>query len=822
MTDRRWLFAGLFLATFSTLLVEVLNTRLLSVLTWYHLSFLAVSLAMLGMAAGAVHVFLAGPSLENEQARERLPRFTLAFAISIVVCHLISLTIPIPSLTEFGVMEVLPVAAATMVMAVPFYLSGVTVTIALTRMGGSIGRLYAWDLAGASLACLAVVPMLESSWFNVSSLMFLAGAVAAAAAFCFSRLAGGGRSSWALCAVLVVAALVNGSRANGIEVAYPKNRQLWMASATLDVSRWNSHSYVIVQKPVEGAVWMWGPGAAAPPLLRQAAWIVIDGEAGTPITQWNGDPAEIDWVRHDMTVLPYHLRRGAAAVVGVGGGRDILAAIWGGNSPIVGIDVNGIVLDTLTGSHRQFAGIADHPAVQLVHDDARAYLTRTSQRFDVLQMSLIDTWAATGAGAFTLSENGLYTLEGWRTFLNRLTPTGVFSVSRWFDPQNVSETNRLLALAVASLLERGVRRPLDHIVLVSRNRIATLILSPAPLTANDRAVIQRVCSQEQFLIRVSPWTGGDTERLDRIARSGSPAELKLATADPRFDYEPPTDARPFFFNLLKPGSFAEVYSLPRGGVLWGNIRATATLVLLFAISTLMVIAIIGWPLAVSGRPPMPGRTFQMSLLYFACIGLGFMLVQIALLQRFSIFLGHPTYTFSITLFTMILFAGLGSYVSDLLASGRWRMERILPLAAAGAILAVMLLIQPVTDATIRFPLGVRIVVAVALLAPVAMLLGFFFPTGLRLVGALSESATPWMWGVNGAFGVLGSIVAVGVSIWVGIHANLVAAAILYAALLLPVTVLQQAIARQQATSVSRAELRVPQSSGRLVQPDSQA
>jgi hypothetical protein len=565
-----------------------------------------------------------------------------------------------------------------------------------------------------------------------------------------------------------------------------------MASSTLDVSRWNSHSFVIVQKPVDDAVFMWGPGASTPPVRKAAAWIVIDGEAGTPITRWEGNLADIDWVRHDMTVLPYHLRRGAAAVIGVGGGRDILAAIWGGNSPIVGIEVNGIILDVLQGSHREFAGIAKHPAVQLVHADARAYLTRTGQQFDVLQMSLIDTWAATGAGAFTLSENGLYTLEGWRTFLERLTPTGVFSVSRWFDPENVSETNRLVALAVASLLDRGVRKPLDHLMLVSRNRMATLMVSLSPFTSKDRAIVGRIAAEEQFLIRASPWTGGGTQRLDRIVRSGSRAELQAATADPRFDYTPPTDERPFFFNMLKPGSFWEVYSLPRGGVLWGNIRATATLVLLFVIAAVMVIGIIVWPLAVSGRPSLPPGVFGMSLLYFACIGFGFMLVQIALLQRFSIFLGHPTYTFSITLFAMILFAGIGSYVSDLLAPMAVQAERLLPLAAAAAIVTVALIIQPVTDATIRFGLGTRILVAVALLAPVSTLLGFFFPTGLRLVAALAPSATAWMWGVNGACGVLGSIVAVGISIWIGIQANLLGAACLYALLLLPLVVLQRA------------------------------
>src|SRR5262249_7558228 len=159
----------------------------------------------------------------------------------------------------------------------------------------------------------------------------------------------------------------------------------------------------------------------------------------------------------DVTALPYSLRRnGDVAVIGVGGGRDILAALWGRSRSITGIDVNQIMLDLLQQSHRTFANIAPRPEVRLVHDDGRAYLTRTDQRCDGIQLSPWDTWAATGAGACSLSENGLYTLDGWRIFLNRLKPGGVLSVSRWFDPGNTSETSRLLALGVAALLDRGV------------------------------------------------------------------------------------------------------------------------------------------------------------------------------------------------------------------------------------------------------------------------------------------------------------------------------------------------------------------------------
>ena len=805
MPQRRWLYAGLFTSTFATLLVEILDARLLSVLTWYHLSFLAVSLAMLGMAAGAVRVFLATDLQEPVEAMRRLPALTETFAFSIVASHLIVLCIPIPALNRFSVMEAVAIATVTGVLAVPFFFSGMVVTIALTRSTGPIGRLYAWDLAGAAAACVAVVPLLDSGRFNVTSLMILAAGATAVSAFCFSRVQPRMRIRPAVTAVLcVLIAFWNGSNMERFEIAFPKNRQFWMAMATFDATRWNSHSFVILQKPGQEVNFFWGPGKLAPNRAATVAWMAIDGEAGTPITQWDGNVAALDWVQHDVTALPYHLRRGGAAIIGTGGGRDILSAIWGRNNSIVGIDVNAAVLEFLGKKHRAFAGIATRPEVELVHDDARAYLTRSERRFDVIQMSLIDTWAATGAGAFTLSENGLYTVDGWKVFLSRLQPNGVFSVSRWFSPTNVSETHRLLALAVASLLELNVRRPVDHLLLVSRDRTATLLTSPSPFTPDDEVVVRRIADAEGFTIQTSPWTGGSTPRVDRIARSTTPAELRVATEDPDFDYRPPTDEQPFFFNMLKPRSFARVYTLPRGGVLWGNIRATATLVLLFVIAVALVAAIIVWPLVASGRPTLPVRAFTWSVLYFCGIGIGFMLVQIALLQRFSVFLGHPAYTFSVTLFSMILFAGIGSYSSDFVVPRLKRADFVLPVAAGLIIVATAFLAGPATRALGGASLAIRVTTVVALLAPVATVLGFFFPMGLRSVGTLSPAATAWMWGVNGACGVLGSVLAVAISMWVGIQANLFAAASIYVGLVVPLVVLRSSLTSASGATRTRS------------------
>lgn len=512
----------------------------------------------------------------------------------------------------------------------------------------------------------------------------------------------------------------------------------------------------------------------------------IDGDAATSMTEWHGDRAVLEWISHDVTSLPYYLRRGDAGIIGVGGGRDLLSAIWSEQHSVTGIEINNILLDLLLGSRRAFAGLADTPGVSLVHDEARSYLSRTQARFDVLQMSLIDTWAATGAGAFTLTENGLYTREAWRVFLRALKPRGVFSVSRWFNPEAVSETNRLLGLAVAALIDRRAPEPRSQLILVSRGAVATLLASNAPFNEADRAIVSRVVADEGFAVLAAPWQRAGSDRLEQIVSSRTMPELEAALDDPDFDYSPPTDRRPYFFNLLRVRSPWKIEGLTgASGIVAGNLYATRTLAVLCVTAAVLVVLIILWPLLLVGRPDMPPRAFSAALAYFSIIGAGFMFIQVAFLERFSVLLGHPTYTFAIILSSMIVFTGVGSFLSDRMPLGRTRIALLIPIAIAAALLVTATVMQPALDQTVRRGLLGRTSLVLAFTVPISILLGFCFPIGIRLVGQHSSRTTAWMWGINGACGVLASVLAVAVSMSIGIDVNFLLAAGLYALLIIP-------------------------------------
>jgi hypothetical protein len=399
-SERIWFLLGLFFSTLAALALEMLDTRLLSVITWYHLSFFAVSVAMLGMSAAAVHVFLGGERFQGLRARQALANFSLLFAVSIPVSHVCSLCIPMDVDTSLTAASGL--VLGTLVLAVPFFLAGFLVTIALTRVGDKIGLVYAVDLIGASLGSLLVIPLLY--WFDISSAVFAIAGVAALSAWCFQRLAEVRRLNWTsalLVAVLFAAAVLNSSTIHGFRVRFAKSDLI----KTSDIlhEAWNSHSQVIAKKPVERPPFYFS--ATPPPgLTVQLVGLWIDGNAFTGITGWDGKVSSLSWVERDVTTVPHHLRRGGdAGVIGVGGGRDVLSALWAENRTVTGIEINGVILGLDQGPLRDFAKFPDCPGVTLIHDEARSYLTRQQNRFDVLQMSLVDTWAATGAGAFTLS-----------------------------------------------------------------------------------------------------------------------------------------------------------------------------------------------------------------------------------------------------------------------------------------------------------------------------------------------------------------------------------------------------------------------------------
>ena len=427
----------------------------------------------------------------------------------------------------------------SLTIATPFFFSGVAVSLALTRSPFPIGRVYAADLGGASLGCLVALLLLELT--DGPSAILWAGALAALAAVLFRAAgpieahAGKGRGGLLarpglILAALAAVALANGATRHGIQPMVVKD-VVERRNEKLLFEKWNHFSRVIAVRETTEPTFpvFWGASPVTPrDLAVEQIGLNIDGGAATAMHRWNGDPATLDFLSYDLTSLAYFLKHsGRAAVIGVGGGRDLQTAWRFGFRDVTGVEINPIFIELLTrrAPFKEFAGLASLPGVRFEVDDARSWFTRTQERFDLLQMSMVDTWAATSAGAFILSENGLYTFEGWKTFIDRLAPDGVFTVSRWHRRGAVDETGRMMSLAVAALLESGVPDPSRHLFLASCGTISTLVLTRAPLGAGDLETLHRAVRDRQYEVVLSPDETPASELLGRIVKSRLRAEL---------------------------------------------------------------------------------------------------------------------------------------------------------------------------------------------------------------------------------------------------------------------------------------------------------
>jgi hypothetical protein len=430
-------------------------------------------------------------------------------------------------------------------------------------------------------------------------------------------------------------------------------------------------------------------------------------------------------------------------VIGVGGGRDVLSAHLFGFGDVTGVELNPVFIDWLSRRFHDFNHVADIPGTHLDVDEARSWFARTSDKFDLIEMSLIDTWAATGAGAFSLSESGLYTTNGWGHFLDALTPTGIFTVSRWYDPTNFSETGRLLSLAMSSLWQRGVKDPRSHIFLASTENLATIVVGAAPLTSEDLSKLRTATQELGFTELIAPDREPGEGAIGDVMRAGNDQEMRRLTELYHLDLTAPTDDRPFFFNQVVLTDLASI-QLARSanfGVMRGNFNAGVTILLIIALSLTLVVATIILPALPSVRRTSAGLA-ALGTAYFALIGLGFMFIEIGIIQRVSVFLGHPVYGLAIGLFSMILSTGVGSLVSE-----RIHLDAPVKITVWAALLvffAIMLTVWfPLLAAAAEgSSLVARSFVALAAIVPAGVLMGFGFPTGLRLVNLVDRGPTP--------------------------------------------------------------------------------
>jgi len=780
----RWplVYTGVFLTTLATLMLELTLTRIFSVVFYYHFAFLAISIALFGLGAGGVfsYVVLAWPgSVWRKLAvLSTLNAFFVVLSVSFI-------------LSRDAEMTNAALAGVYIVSALPFLVAGIIVSVAISETIDRVDRVYFFDLLGAAGGCLLLIPLLNT--IGAPNTVIGAGVLFASASALWYTLAGSVRMRIVSVGVALglVWLIVFNAKNHLIDVTSAKGQELLGEKFV----KWNSFSRIAIQ----------------PDKHSKSLLIVIDGDASTGIANFDFDKltaSERAGLLSQGPGIPYVLRPGAKTlIIGPGGGWDVSRALAGGSKDITGVEINPIIANTIMRERfpHLSRNIYSRPEVRLFVEDGRSFIRRSREKYQVLQATLVDTWASTAAGAFALSENNLYTTGAFHDYLSHLTDDGILAFTRWgFQPPR--ESLRLITLASEALESLGERDVAQHFLVARENThllqgwgaTDTVVVSRKPFTDAEVSRARLLFAELKMQTVYAP---GMT-RGNAFANFLHAKDRAAFFDNYPFDVTPVSDDRPFFFYTVQPRDiWGYIGSAGKDSADYKINRAVPLLFGVVGISIFgTLVTLLLPPLVLGSRLPAE-RGVRLFLLYFLCVGIGYILIQVALIQRFVLFLGHPQYALTVIIFSMLLSSGTGSFMSRRLGTFQDGPLRKVLVGVAACVTVLAFLTGPIVNAGVGWPLPVRMLVTALLIFPAGFLMGMPFPSGLARLEVWNHSAVRWAWALNAAASVMGSTGAILLALYIGLRATLFTGGIMYLAALV---ILGMAAARRIPTPEQEA------------------
>ena len=752
LVNRRLLFAGIFLIALSGLVLEVSITRIFSAAIWYHFAFVAVSVALVGLGASGLVVQHRVKKLKGKWA-ENLTIFsawgiTIFIPITLFVMHALA-------------SQVIYLPLFMVLFSVPFFLVGIIISAAFNAFASVAGRLYAADLIGASAGALLVVLFLVLTGGEGATL--IVGLIAAIGATIFSRIAKNIKKT--VVSLIFVAFAISLIFLNYVTQIFAiptdptaqKDLPIYLREhpgSKIVKTEWNSFSRIDV---VEGGTG--GEGLVAK--------VFIDGGAGTNIISWDGNTESRQELSTWMQYLPFKMMQDPKVlVIGSGGGRDVVASLVSGTKDVTSVEINPIIYETVKSYGDRAGNVYSHEHVRSFVDEGRSFITRSSEKYDIIYVPFVDTWASVSSGGLSVSENFLYTSEGFQQYYDHLTDRGKIVTVRW-----LIDAPRFISTYAKLLEQNGI--PQDqlhrHLIMVTADSytqdpsVTMVIFSKSPFTDEEISFLSQSFSQYDYKPILIP---GQMIREPYSALLKG--EINLDQFYNMFDTKvyPVTDDNPYFLSFEKP--------LP-----------SAVEILLYASIGIVAIFLL-IPFAWMRRTREEEEGSKISELriatvipYFAALGMGFILIELALLQKLILLMGNPTMTFALLLFTLLISSGSGSLISSRIAKNN--MKNLIFVIGGIAALGILyvLFLPPIIYSTIAESIEIKAAVSIAILAPIGFLMGMPLPTGMRLLKVHRPDYIPWMWAINGAFSVLGAVLAIALGIMFGSSLAMILGILIY-------------------------------------------
>ena len=791
----RRVFLSVAILSAGVLAYEILLTRLLSVIQWHHFAYMIISLALLGFGASGTFLTFAG--------RRLAARFETAFsvnaglfAMSSFVCFVVVQNLPLNLLEiSWSADQLLFLALAYLLLMLPFFFAANCIALTFVRYPDVIATTYAFDLMGAALGCCAVLWMLHTAAPAAAlAPVAAAGVLAAVITSVASR-----RLRWGASIAVVAVAFVL-LHASPIELRVSDYKGLTqakrVAGATVVASRSSPLGMLtVLENPRVPFRHAPGLSIAAPVSIPEQVAVYTDADGAAMITRYDGDRDTIAYLDRMTSALPYHLEDvGSVLVLGAGAGADLLQALYHGTTDITAVELNPQLVDFVRDEYPEFSGdIYRHERTRVHIGEARDFATRDRRRYDLVQMTGLDAFGASASGLHALNESYRLTVEALQTYLERLNPDGLVAITRWVDlPPR--DGIKLFATAVAALEASGVKSPDRRIVWVRSWNSNTLVIKNGELTGEQIEALREFARSRQFDVAYYP--GMPREEANRYNLLAGPQFFDAATAllgsareaflsSYKYRVSPSTDDRPFHFHFFKWRHFPEMFALRASGGMGllelGYIVLIVALVQAAVVGIVLVVLPLAWLRRADGAPRESSWLRGRVIGYFLCIGLAFLFIEIAFIQIFVRFLGHPVYSVTVMLASFLLFAAAGSRLAaaftDSVGDGR---KLVIATAVIVVVCVAYVVLLPATLAAFAGVAGAwRAAVAVVLVAPLAVAMGMPFPLGLRRLSSSNSELIPWAWAINGCASVVSAVLAVVLAMHLGFSAVILIAAVLY-------------------------------------------
>ncbi len=801
---------SIFLISFSILSYEILLMRVFSITSWSHFAYMIISIALLGFGASGTFISLLQARLKKH-FYFFFTLFSLLFSLSLWLCFVLSQKIPFnPFLIVWYKRQYLYLMEYYLLLFIPFFLGASCIGLSFSQLGQKINKIYFSNLLGSGGGALGVIFLMYL--LSPTSILLLITGVAFLSTLISSlylvrkgpvrirkrqdlrRGKGGPLKRPGVLAALIFTSLVsllffsifspklNISQYKSLRVALnlPQAKVLKEVSSPLGLI-----------DVVESPAIRYAPGLSLnfkgeiPPQLA----LFTDADSMSAITNFQNELSNLRYLDYISSALPYHLLdKPEVLIVGAGGGGEVLTALYHGAALVNAVELNPQVVNLVKNEYAEFSNrIYSHPLVRVFIKEGRGFIQSTRDEYDLIQIALLDSFSASSAGVYALSESYLYTKEAMREYIRHLSPEGILCITRGLK-MPARDGIKLFATAVESLEESGMGDPSSHLIFIRSWATSTLLIKRSPFTPLQIKRARDFCQERLFDFIWYP--GIESGEVNRYSILPEPYYYQAAQgilSEKREDFyesylfyvKPATDNSPYFFHFFKWRSLPHLLKtmgkqwIPF--IEWGYIVLVATLLQAIGISIILIIL----PRFFLKKVRNPARGRLPIFSYFLSLGAGYMFVEISFIQKFTLFLSYPIYAVAVVIAGFLFFSGWGSYLSE-----RIHIRGLSNVSlAVGAIIIISLIylfyLSRIFSLFISYRDAVKILLSLLFIAPLAFFMGMPFPLGLTRVSSKAASLVPWAWGINGCASVISTVLAIFLAMSIGFNLVIVIALSLY-------------------------------------------